>query len=371
MANNAFMKKYEAGIDVVTAAKQRIVNAFANGIPVYLNLSGGKDSVCLNHLVYQLVMSGKVDKSLLDVVFIDEEGIYPCIERIVKNTRTQWLLAGVKFEWFAMQYKHFNCLNQLTQDESFICFDETKKDVWIRQPPSFAIRKHPLLKEGKDSYQEFLRKYTNDGMCLTGIRVSESVQRRRILSTSKNASRNLWHPIYDWTDSDVWKYIHDNRLDFPEAYLYMYQTGTARNKMRLSQFFSVDTVGSLVKMSQYYPSLFDRICRREPNAYMAMLYFDTELYRRKKKEKNKKEDYEAYKAHVLKTLTNIEGQPLSQHKTLKSLKTFLMCFTAYFDDRAWKKAYQICTGGDPKQRALRSLRMIILQNRYQVRLKNE
>lgn len=44
------------------------------------------------------------------------------------------------------------------------------------------------------------------------------------------------YPVYDWRDSDVWTYIMDNRLEIPDAYLFRYQFGVARNRLRISQF---------------------------------------------------------------------------------------------------------------------------------------
>ena len=34
-------------------------------------------------------------------------------------------------------------------------YDETKADRWVRQPPSFAVRHDPQLRERADTYQEF------------------------------------------------------------------------------------------------------------------------------------------------------------------------------------------------------------------------
>ena len=60
-------------MDVLTAAKLRISNAFSNGCKVYLSFSSGKDSLCMSSLVYDMILSGEIDPKLLTVVFIDEE----------------------------------------------------------------------------------------------------------------------------------------------------------------------------------------------------------------------------------------------------------------------------------------------------------
>lgn len=109
-------------MDVVTAAQQRIKNVFSNGVPVYLSFSGGKDSIVLADLTYKLIQAGEIDPSLLTVLFVDEEAIFDCIEATTKTWRKKFLLAGAKFNWWCIEVKHFNCLNELSSDETFVCW---------------------------------------------------------------------------------------------------------------------------------------------------------------------------------------------------------------------------------------------------------
>ena len=161
----------ELDIDVLQAAQARIRSIFATGLPVYLDFSGGKDSLTLLHLTLALCQRGEVDIRQLRVDFIDEEAIFPCVERIVMDWRLRVMLAGARFDWYCLEVKHYSCLNQLESDESFICWDRTKGDVWVRQPPTFAIRSHPYLRPRIDTYQEFLAK-VNDGTHMVGLRVA-------------------------------------------------------------------------------------------------------------------------------------------------------------------------------------------------------
>ena len=148
------IKRCQGTISVVEAAKIRIRNAFHNGLTVYMSFSGGKDSLCLGHLVLEMIQHGEVSAEQLIVQFIDEEAIFPCIENTVKEWRRKFLMVGAKFEWYCMEVRHFNCFNQLENDESFICWDSEKADCWVRQPPSFAIRNHPMLRQRMDTYQD-------------------------------------------------------------------------------------------------------------------------------------------------------------------------------------------------------------------------
>ena len=288
------MKRIKSNMDVIEAARKRVKNVFANGLPVYMSFSGGKDSLCVANIVYSLIASGEISASQLTVIFIDEEAIFPCIEETVKAWRKKFLLVGAKFNWYCLEVRHFNCFNQLSSDESYICWDRYKSDVWVRQPPSFAIRNDPALKARSDTYQLFLPRVTKDGIVLSGVRAAESIQRLQYMAALNLGARGITgkrqiYPIYDWKTSDVWKYLYDTHTEIPNIYLYMWQSGMTKNQLRVSQFFSSDTAGCLVRMNEYYPDLMERVIRREPNAYLAALYWDSEMFGRTTRTRQKLE----------------------------------------------------------------------------------
>jgi len=356
--------KREGSRSVLDAARRRIVNAFSNGKKVYVSFSGGKDSLCLLDLVLKLAAQGKINPALMIVEFIDEEAIYECVEKTVREWRKKVLLAGGKFNWFCLEVRHFSCYNQLEEDESFICWDSTRKDAWIRRPPPFAIREHPRLKNRVNTYQEFLMKHNADGICITGVRMAESLQRSKYMtysfsSKSGLARGNVVWPIYDWKDTDVWKYLYEEKVEIPDIYLFLYQSGRRLNELRVSQFFSIDSSRALVDMNEFYPNLMDRIIRREPNAYLAALYWDSEMYRRSSKTRKALEDKKNYKAEVYKLL----GNPKKNFVTKGSMENAQRIIQLLYKygpmigdkDRIYKAIYDCLVGGDPKQRTLRSI----------------
>ena len=226
------VKRISSDIDVVTAARQRIKNVFSNGVPVYLSFSGGKDSIVLADLTYKLIQAGEINPSQLTVLFVDEEAIFDSIEATAKAWRKKVLLAGAKFQWWCIEVKHFSCLNELSSDETFVCWDRRKRDVWVRQPPPFAIRNHPQLRSRIDNYQSFLPRVTMDGIMITGVRAAESIQRLQYMAALNMGAKgitgtNTIYPIYDWKTADVWLYLRDQRIEVPEVYLQMYQVGVA------------------------------------------------------------------------------------------------------------------------------------------------
>lgn len=359
------IKRCPASIDVVEAAKIRIRNVFRNGLPVYMSFSGGKDSLCLSQLVMNLIQVGEINPAQLTVQFIDEEAIFPCMDEKVREWRKKFMLVGAKFEWFCLEVKHYNCFNELSNDETFICWDRNKKDVWVRQPPSFAIRTHPLLKPRTDAYQDFLTRICSDGVTITGIRTAESVQRLQNIaivsrSGSKLTKRNQIFPIYDWKDNDVWLYLYREKVNIPEIYLFLWQAGANKRQLRVSQFFSIDTAKSLVKMNEYYPDLMERIIRREPNAYLAALYWDSEMFGRStkvRKQNEKGKEEKDYKAALLELFSDMDGNFRTKHKRYVAdrYRNFFMSVSTIVDNKDCRMIYEGLISGDPKLRTYRAL----------------
>ncbi len=238
----------------------------------------------------------------------------------------------------------------------------------MRRPPPYAIRNHPQLRPGIDNYQSFLPRITGDGIMLVGVRAAESVQRLQYMAQlgvgagSGITGKNMIYPIYDWKTADVWLYLREHRIDIPIIYLWLYQAGIAKNQLRISQFFSVDCVGSLIHIAEYEPGLWERILRREPNAYLALLYWDSELYRRSSK---KRREDEAGKDHRALLMQMLFDEPekhftteLTRHVAAQYRK-LIVKFDGMARPRDYRKMYDALVAGDPKLRTLRAISMDI------------
>jgi predicted phosphoadenosine phosphosulfate sulfurtransferase len=353
----------DLGVDVLTAARQRIRNIFSNGLPVYMGFSGGKDSLVLADVTAKLAQAGEIDISQLRVEFIDEEAIFPCVEKIVHEWRAKFMLMGARFDWYCLEVRHFNCLNQLENDESFICWDRHKAGCWVRDPPKFAIRSHALLDPRRDSYQEFTAKVC-DGPRMTGLRVFESVQRRNAIAVQTPvddlAKRATFEPIYDWQDNDVWRYLGENEIAIPDAYLHLYQIGTPVKALRISQFFSIDTAHNLSRIAEFYPNLMERILRREPSAYIVSLYWDSEMFRRRSRARREIEGKSTepidHRNAVFGLLADINGnfQTKAQRKLAQRFHRLLLA-RPYILDKHYEAIHDALIAGDPKGRTARAI----------------
>lgn len=359
------LRRREAAVNVVQAAEQRLVNIFKNGLKVYAAFSGGKDSLCLAQLLMNLLRRGKINSKQLTVYFIDEEAIFPCVEKTVMDWRKKFMLMGVQFDWYCLEVKHYNCFNGLTADESFICWDREKQSVWVRRPPPFAIRGHRRLKARRETYQDFCHRLHADGISITGVRVAESVQRLYCFAANHGrgngiSKSGMMYPVYDWKNDDVWLYLKEQRVTVPEIYLYLWQVGCRRNQLRVSQFFSNDTAGVLVRMNEYYPDLMERVVRREPNAYLAALYWDSEMFGRSTAKRRRLESAEPerdYRAELIKLFSDIPGNfPSPHHRSIaEDYKKLFLRVHGVTNQKNFKRMYEGLISGDPKKRTLRAL----------------
>lgn len=358
--------------DVLTASRSRIINLFENNSDISLSTSGGKDSIVMCDIVYNLIKEGKIDPKKLTVRFIDEEAMFDDVIDIVHEWREKFLEVGVKFDWYCIEVKHYNCFNQLTSDESFICWDRYKKNVWVRSMPDCAINTHSHLRPRIDTYQDFLQRIDSGRASMVGLRIDESIQRRQALSRmfSNNINKKdnpqvltggvlMFYPIYDFTDEDIWKYILDHNLNFPKVYLHLYQIGKKKSEMRISQFFSIDTAKVLVQLSEFEPDLMERVVKREPNAYIASLYWDTEFFRRAKPGTDDKGEKLTvnYKQKVFEIFNNpgLYFTGKQQKRVAYDYRAFVLKYSEVFDYNMWRVVYNALIGGDPKERTLRSL----------------
>ena len=340
----------ELNINVVEAAERRILEAFNKNKVLAVSFSGGKDSICMCDMLIKTMHKYSIPFSRIIVVFFDEEAIYPDVEQIALEWRSRFLTLGAKFYWFCLPIKHFNCCNRLENDESFICWEPGKENVWVRPMPKF--RNHLMFRLGM-SYQNFAKKIFSEVPQMVGLRVAESIQAGLLIACIRRSK--FFYPLYDWKDNDVWLYIKLNNLTIPMTYIYLYKTGVPLNKLRISQFFSIDTIKTLPKVMEFYPDLYERVIRREPNADLVMLYWDTDMFRSSKQDRkfelDKDKDYRVILRNAMKKAA-IHPDMYPGYKPAKKLYSMM---TGKESSKTCQKIYQMLIAGDPKKRTYRAL----------------
>lgn len=361
--------KKHLGINVLEAANIRIKNLFKSGCKVYLSVSGGKDSIVMMSLCYDLIQQGEINPKQLVVQFIDEEVIYDCVVDICKAWRKRFMLIGVKYEWYCIEHRNNNCFNALENNENFIPWDRYEQGKWARPMPEFASKGNKYLVPRIENYQDFLTRNNRDGISIIGVRAAESLNRYKYIAeiNSKGgiSGKNIMYPIQDWKDEDIWKYIKDKNLDFPEVYLKMWEAGINKKHLRVCNLFAIDTCRSLTAMFEVYPKLWEAILRREPNAYLVRLYWDTEMFHRSSRNRKKLEKDEEVKKDYKSMLLDVVKHPKKYFKNPHALKVcseyrgLVMRKNLTMTDEHWKKLYEAIMAGDTKTRTLRAIKVDI------------
>ena len=372
------VEQIETTLDVCQAARTRIRNVFANGVKVYLSFSSGKDSLVMAAMVYDMIRNGEIRPEQLTVTFIDEEGLYPSMVDAAMRWHRNFTSVGSKFLWFCLPFKQVCTLDHLSASESWITWEPDKEDEWMRQPPPFAIMNSPYLEyPGQMNYQTFCKKAFSDGIQMIGLRTAESATRYQAIARTDMRTISpggAFYPIYDWKDSDVWLYIKEHDLEFPEIYMRLYEAGVKKNQLRLSAFFGDMTTQGLRWIAETDNELWQRIEKRMPNAYLVMLYWDSEMFRRSSRSRKEleadqeKKDYRELCKDLLFLHPEryvIASDTLSHISSWKGL--FLKTY-GIATQKHYKTMYEGLLYGDPKSRILRILWTAIYQD-YQNRAK--
>ncbi len=364
------IRSIESSINVLDAAKMRIKNAFSNGCKMYLSYSCGKDSACLASLTYDLIRAGEIDGKQLTVIFIDEEGLYPSMVRAAEQWREKFMSIGVPFLWFCLPFKQVSVIDHLSASESWITWEPGKEDIWMRDPPPYAIFHSPYLRHpGEMNYQTFCGKAFADGIAMIGLRTAESLTRNQVIAKMdmKHLNGRLY-PIYDWSDDDVWLYIKDRGLDFPEIYMRLYEAGVSKNQLRLCCFFGDMSTQGLRWVAETDPKLWERIQRREPNAYLVLLYWDSEMFRRSSRKRREleadeeKKDYCALCKDMLFIHPERYNIAVDTKAKIGSWRGLFIKSYGIATQKHYKKMYEGLLYGDPKSRVLRILWTSIYQD---------
>ncbi len=251
------IKKYQDKT-VLQASRERVATVFDDFERIYVSFSGGKDSTVMMHLVMAEAIKRK---QKVGVLVIDLEAQYA--DTIKHITRMVELYKDhIDLHWVCVPMLLRNAVSNY--QPRWVCWDEDKKDVWVRQKPKCARtgEDYPFF-QPKMEFEEFMvlfgewyseqGKYKTAGMI--GIRADESLHRYRAIACNKDGlthnghkwttkiARNLFniYPIYDWRTEDIWVF-HGRFRDLPHNAVYdkMNMAGVKLSQQRLCQPYGDD-----------------------------------------------------------------------------------------------------------------------------------
>lgn len=280
--------KNAIGIDVLTAAKQRIENAFDLCEKVYLSFSAGKDSTVMLHLVAD--EARKRGRSF-GVLIVDLEGQYKMTIEHAEAMREQYADC-TEWYWVCLPISLRNAVSMY--QPKWVCWEPGREKDWIRTPPKNAIVEQdffPFFWQGME-FEEFVPLFGEwyaDGKrtaCFVGIRADESLNRFRTIASEKKerlnelsyttrVSKNVynWYPIYDWATEDIWIY-HAKSPGRPHNKLYdlMHKAGLSIHLMRICQPYGDDQRRGLWLFHLIEPQTWGKVVARVNGANSGAMY---------------------------------------------------------------------------------------------------
>lgn len=267
---------------------ERIKWTFDNFEKVYLSFSGGKDSTVMMHLVMD---EAKRRNQKIGVLFIDLEGQYKITIEHVHNMYEMYK-EWIEPYWLCLPIHLRNAVSVF--ETHWICWDENRKQDWIRQLPENCISDKdyfPFFYEGmefEDFVPEFGSWYSEGKSCacFVGIRTSESLNRWRTIASDKKqkfegkkyttlVKDNVYnvYPIYDWKTDDLWIYHAKNpEKKHNKLYDLMHMAGLTIHQMRICQPYGDDQRRGLWLFHLIEPETWAKVVARVNGANSGALY---------------------------------------------------------------------------------------------------
>lgn len=282
------MPKTRLGIDVLSAAQQRIAWTFDHFLRVYVSFSAGKDSTVMLHLA---ATEARRRGRRIGVLLVDLEGQY---QVTIEHAKRCYALYADVIDpyWVALPIALRNAVS--VYQPKWECWDPGNEAAWIRPMPEQAIgdQEHfPFFRRGME-FEEFVPEFGEwyakgePTACLVGIRSDESLNRfRTIASTSKvTADGKQWtsqvtpnvfnvYPIYDWRTEDIWTWHGRNpAMPYNRLYDLMGMAGLSIHQMRICQPYGDDQRRGLWLFHLIEPETWARVVARVNGANGGALY---------------------------------------------------------------------------------------------------
>ena len=243
---------------------------------VVVSFSGGKDSTIIFNLA--LIVAREKNRLPLKVLFLDQESE---LESTITMVRQVMSHPDVYPMWFQIPFRLFNATSSV--EHWLECWNTADESRWMRPKEPNAITENTY---GTDRFVNLLERiltvdFADKKACaLTGMRVEESPRRAMACTHALTYKHVTWgrkvtrhhfnfHPIYDWTMSDVWKAIHDNGWPYSSHYDSMYRHGVAASKMRVSSLNHETSISMLFMLHEIEPDTYGKMTARLQGIDMA------------------------------------------------------------------------------------------------------
>lgn len=282
------ISKRKLGVDVLTAARERISWCFDEFETVSVSFSGGKDSTVLLHLTVE--EAARRDRKIY-VLFIDWEAQYQLTIEHIRSCLERYREHVIPL-WVCLPLTTTNACSQI--EPEWVCWDPDKRALWVRDLPPEAITDEHFFDfyEPKMTFETFIEDFGSwlgrDGksaVCLVGIRAGESLNRFRTLINERKMTHEgrPWttgvaprvfnaYPLYDWTTKDIWTYHGKTGTSYNKVYDRFHQAGLTLSQMRICEPYGDEQRRGLWLFHIVEPQTWSKIVARVAGANSGALY---------------------------------------------------------------------------------------------------
>lgn len=309
---NILLKNY-LDIDVIEATEKRMEHLFNSYDKLVVNFSGGKDSTAMLYIA--LKVAERMNKLPLEVVHVDAEaeglGTIELVDWVRDN------LPNIKLIRYAVPINLRNAGS--FNAPLWYPWHPEEKELWVNPLPKDAVTElEGLVFEYDKNYQhpdglpfkangvkksisfqdvcdlhiENYRKRGITAMALVGLRAAESMARYTVMTRKKNecyisSQQPTAYPIYDWTATDVWKYIKETGYPYNKEYDMMDKTEHYQklDKQRVGSIFGEESLRTLHQWQELYGEYWHKILNRAEGIKTAWRYCNDGMYTGTKIEK--------------------------------------------------------------------------------------
>lgn len=265
---------------VLEASRQRIAYLFDNYDNIQLSFSGGKDSTVLFHLINAEAIKRNRKFYLF---FLDQEAEYQGTIDMVKWAMSQ---PNVIPMWYQVPMFMTNSCSS----EQLFLWSWGEGEQWVREKDELAIKE--IKTRYPKRFYKFvlwanmqLRKLKGTSVSIIGLRAEESPSRRFVLFGEDNDlfwlrrinTPHKAYPIIDWSYTDDWKYLIENKLKYNKIYDKMYMLGLPLRGMRVSNLIHEKAYRCLAELQELEPDTYDKLELRLKGVHCASIYSKEKL----------------------------------------------------------------------------------------------
>ena len=316
------MKIYNPNKNVLEAARERVSMIFDNFENINVSISSGKDSTCTYFLFLQeAIKRGRK----ITAFFQDQEAEYQASVDLMKVMMKH---PNVVPAWYQVP---IYLTNATSYADNFL-YAWGPGETWIREKNPIAI--HGIDEDYPKRFYEFFGWYERKdpgAAYIVGLRAEEGIMRYRAVTKYPGWNGHKWstvdrginkfYPIYDWSVTDVWKFIYDFDIPYNKIYDLMYLDNySIYSQMRVSNLIHEKSYKCLVDLPKFEPETYDRLCQRLRGIATASRYASEKLIFSNKKLPKHYKTWEEFRNFLLDNIQNSEYKEIFRKRFEKQEK---------------------------------------------------